>query len=369
MRVFDERNGAFAGLRDTRVLIYWPHGLGDFVHLGTILPFLEPSNTYAITRIGDDFLSMLDGAQGIRVLYTGVREIDDGAKFGVKHLGIDFKHIRNQAMDVMLPDPISTVIDPSEFDAILYTDYPEPTGRFGFPLFSKARVAIDALAGDRVDSIDWNNPLKNVISFQASVEVQARIDEKLCKQFGADARIMLLGTGGHTEPRKTWPADYERELISRWLRSDPCNAVVRFQDHALGIREDARIISLRAFCSADNALFSEVLKALLARAKIYVGVPAGPLHAAMNARIIPVVGIWQAHHPDWYDEYFANSRHLVGRWVATMGFEYRLATKTKPKHLRQSYRYVTSDIVPVDDVWREMQTLLDAELLVDMKSP
>jgi len=36
------------------ILIYWPHGFGDLVFLGHLLPLLNPANHYFIYRIGDD---------------------------------------------------------------------------------------------------------------------------------------------------------------------------------------------------------------------------------------------------------------------------------------------------------------------------
>ncbi|MHB8461483.1 MAG: glycosyltransferase family protein [Vulcanimicrobiaceae bacterium] len=356
--VFDERNLAFSRLRDARVLIYWPHGLGDFVHLGTILPTLEPSNTYTITRIGDDFVSMFDDALGVSTLQTGIRHIDDGSAYGSAHLGIDFKKIRNGPMDVILPDPLASLLDPAQFDAILYTDYPEPTGRFPFPRFSKARASIAALAAQRYDAIRWDEALPNCLSFSPSRSVNEAVAKDFELRFGPQARIMLLGTGGHTEPRKAWPIAYERDLIGRWLANDRRNAVVRFQDEALHLADEARVVSARTMSAGHDVPFAALLKSLLANAMLYVGVPAGPFHAAMNQRRLPVVGIWQSHHPDWFDEPYERSRHIVGRWVATMGFEYRPATTTKPASLRQHYRYVNSDLVPVDDVWREIDALL-----------
>ena len=41
VRAMREDRGRFAALRDARVLIYWPHGLGDWVHFGAIAPLLE----------------------------------------------------------------------------------------------------------------------------------------------------------------------------------------------------------------------------------------------------------------------------------------------------------------------------------------
>ena len=355
--VFDERHSAFSRLRDARVLVYWPHGLGDFVHLGTILPALEPSNTYTITRIGDDFVSIFDGARDVSTIQTGIRRIDDGSSYGSRHLGINFKHIRNGPMEVVLPDPLTSLVHPAQFDAILYTDYPEPAGKLRFPRFSKARAAIAALASHRIDAVQWNEPLQNCLSFSPTAAVDEAVSAEFARRFGAQSRVMLLGTGGHTEPRKEWPSEYERELIRRWVGADAHNAVVRFQDTQLNLPNEERVVSVRTLSERIDVPFGALLKGLLANAALYVGVPAGPFHAAMNQGRIPVVGIWQAHHPDWYDEYNGRSRHLLGRFAAKMG-EHRPATKTKLQSLSQHYRRVVSDHVPVSDVWSEIEHVL-----------
>ena len=40
-----EDRGRFAALRRKRVLIYWPHGFGDWVTFGAVAPLLEPTVT------------------------------------------------------------------------------------------------------------------------------------------------------------------------------------------------------------------------------------------------------------------------------------------------------------------------------------
>ena len=83
MRVFRERLEGFGQVRDTGVLIYWPHGFGDFVFLATILPFLEPSNRYFITRFGDNNTAVFDGCELLTPLYLGFDSTacQDGTKF------------------------------------------------------------------------------------------------------------------------------------------------------------------------------------------------------------------------------------------------------------------------------------------------
>ncbi len=86
-----EDRGRFAALRERRVLVYWPHGFGDWVHLGVLAPLLEPSNRYAVTRFGDDCVSLMEGSPQMFALRSGVRANGDGAQLGIAHLGLRLK--------------------------------------------------------------------------------------------------------------------------------------------------------------------------------------------------------------------------------------------------------------------------------------
>src|SRR6202043_3704765 len=75
-------------------------------------------------------------------------------------------------------------------------------------------------------------------------------------------------------------------------------------------------------------LFARVYKALAARTDLFIGIPAGPLHFTLARGGVPTVGLWLAHHPDWYDEPNPDAVHLVGRYVRDRAFDRRLATTT-----------------------------------------
>src|SRR5580704_4172724 len=58
MRVFTHDSRYAHGLKNSNVLIYFPHGFGDWVQFSYILPHLDPSNRYWITRFGDHNISV-----------------------------------------------------------------------------------------------------------------------------------------------------------------------------------------------------------------------------------------------------------------------------------------------------------------------
>ena len=45
MPVYSDDGRAFGAVTNRRVLIYWPHGFGDFVHLSFVVPLLDPSQS------------------------------------------------------------------------------------------------------------------------------------------------------------------------------------------------------------------------------------------------------------------------------------------------------------------------------------
>ena len=265
-------------------------------------------------------MHLYDRARGVTPLFSGVREIGDGSAQGARHLGIDWKRIRNRPMDVRLPEPLAQNAREAQIGALLYTDYPECDGRNAFPFHTKARALIRALVDPaRLRAIDMTQPLQSAIDFEAPEPARARIETRLRDLVAADEHLYLIGPGGHSSAAKVWPQDRAQDLV-RLLPSFDARARSLIVDEP----------TLRAAFGDLDVPFAHLLVTLLARAHAYVGVPAGPLHAALAMRRSPVVGIWLAHHPDWYDEPNAASLHLTGPLVHRKRFEDRKATRTAP---------------------------------------
>ena len=89
--------------------------------------------------------------------------------------------------------------------------------------------------------------------------------------------------------------------------------------------------------------FARLYKALRARIDLFVGIPAGPLHFTMARGGVPTIGLWLAHHPDWYDEPNPDAIHLIGRYVRDRGFDRRPATTTKPPSLHHRLCYLDTE--------------------------
>ena len=343
-----EDRGRFAELRNARVLIYWPHGLGDWAHLGTIAPLLEQSNAYAVTRFGDDYVSMMEGNRFFEPLRSGVRRPSDGSERGATHLGVALEECNGRRVSLALPEPLDEEVLRFAPEALLWTDYPETEGRTAYPFHTKARnLARLLVRRERLQGFDLSQPLPSTIDFAVSGDVQRRVDERLARFAPPGSRIAVVSRAGVTAARKNWGDGSEFAQVAAALAQR--DARWRF----VSMDEEAphpAVVGFRALLGDVDEPFARVLKALLARTDLAIAVPAGPLHVAMARGGIPIVGLWLAHHPDWYDEPNPNAVHLIGRYVRERGFDRRPATTTKPPSLAHRLEYLDTADVPADAV-------------------
>jgi hypothetical protein len=350
-----EDRGRFADLRDARVLIYWPHGLGDWVHLSAIAPLLEQSNAYAITRFGDDYVSVMEGNHYLTPLFSGVRATGDGSDRGARHLGVTLDQCNGRRITLALPEPLDEAVLRFAPEALLWTDYPETEGKTAYPFHTKARnVARLLVRSERLSGFDLSQPLPSTIDFSVSQELQHRVDERLARFAPAGSRIAVISRAGVTAARKNWGDGSEAAALRRALRGR--DARWRFVSMDADGPDDATA-TFRALFDDLHEPFARLFKALLARVELAVAVPAGPLHVALSRGGIPVVGLWLAHHPDWYDEPNPSAIHLVGRYVRDRGFDRRPATTTKPPSLQHRLQYLDTADVPAEAVLAAVETL------------
>jgi hypothetical protein len=343
-----EDRGRFAALREKRVLIYWPHGLGDWVHFGVVAPLLEASNRYAITRFGDDYVSAMEGNPLVQALWSGVRAASDGADLGAQHLGLTLRRCNGGNVLLQLPPPLSEEVARFAPDRVLWTDYPETEGRTAYPFHTKARnLARLLVRPERLASFDLSRPLKTSLDFTAPPETQRRVDDRLAALREAGTRLCVVSRSGVTAARKNWEDQAQaRAFVSGLRRHSPNWRFISMDDEDLG--DD--VVGFRALSAGIDEPFARVFKAVANRIELFVGIPAGPLHLTLARGGIPTVGLWVAHHPDWYDEPNPDAIHLVGRYVADRGFDRRVATTSKPASLRHRLRYLDAPTIGADAV-------------------
>lgn len=351
-----EDRGRFAALSGRRVLIYWPHGLGDWVHFGTIAAFLEPSNAYAITRFGDDYVSVMEEHPQIRAIRSGVRAPSDGAELGAPHFGLRLRACNGGSVEMQVPSPIERDVNAFAPEILLWTDYPETEGRTAYPFHTKARNLLRLLVpSSRLQSFDLSKPLVNTIDFAAPAATQRLLDERLARLAPPGTRLCVISRAGVTAARKNWGDSTVARQFALHMRNDDDRwRFISMDDEPLG----DRAVGFRELFADLDEPFARLYKALAARTHLFVGIPAGPLHLTMARGGIPTVGLWLAHHPDWYDEPNPAAIHLIGRGVRERGFDRRPATFTKPPSLRHRLRYLDAPLIGAQDVLEAVRALI-----------
>lgn len=341
-----EDRGRFARQTGRNVLVYWPHGFGDWVHFGGIAPLLEPSNRYAITRFGDDYVSVLDGCNVVTPLYSGQRSPGDGGAMGAPNFGLRLRDCNGRRRRLAVPEPLRNAVERFTPEVLLWTDYPETEGRTAFPFHTKARNLVRLLvAPERLKSAQLLEPLQNAIDFAPAPEVLRLVDQRLAEFSPPGTRLCVVSTTGITASRKNWGDGHEaREFLAMLRARSHRWRVLSMDDETLG---DAGF--RRVFASIEQP-FARVFKALATRIELFVGIPAGPLHFVLARGGIPTVGLWLAHHPDWYDEPNPDAIHLIGTYVRERGFDRRPATLTKPPSHAHRIRIVDTRTINANDV-------------------
>ena len=342
--VFDERGGAFAALRNRRILIYWPHGLGDFVHFSYVAPLLNPTNRYYLTRFGDDFVHLYDEGEIVTPMYSGQAAIGDGSLFGARHFGLDFRRLRNREEGLFVPEPLFDRIREANIDAVLYTDYPEHAGGTRYPYHTKARsLARDLVSAERLQTFDLSRPLASSLRFDAPAENRRAVETRLRTFVTREQRLYLIAPGGHTNAAKTWNFSYVLELAAALRARDPLARVLLIDERRSSAMDVPDAPTTTADLFGDTQIpFAHILTTIIRAAHAFIGVPSGPLHTALAIGGRPIVGIWLAHYPDWYDEPCASAIALVGPELYRKRLDRRAASLDRPPSL-------THNIVPFRD--------------------
>lgn len=362
LRAMREDRGRFAALQGDRVFLYWPHGLGDWAHLSAILPMLEPSNSYAIARFGDDYSCILEGDRYIRVLRSGLRALGDGSSLATKHLGLELRRLDGRPRTIRVPEPLGHELEAFAPTALLWTDYPETEGRTPFPFHTKARsLARSLVSSERLHAFDLSKPLATTIDFRVEAGLQEHVDERLRRFAQPGTRLFILSIAGYTAERKNWAQSDARAFVRSLQRDDPHARVIAMEDPSFGEQtawpgRDI-VAGYQELFGDIDAPFARTFLALLNRTTAFVGVPAGPLHVTMVRGGIPTIGLWLAHLPEWYDEPNANATHIIGSAVRERGFDRRPATKTLPTNWHRKIALDTRSI-PADAALAILKELL-----------
>ncbi|MHB8521774.1 MAG: hypothetical protein ACYDH9_13575 [Limisphaerales bacterium] len=368
---FRDVGGRFKSVTNANVLIYWPHGFGDWVFLSYILPLLEPSNHYWITRFGDDTVCLMEDNDWITPLYMGVQSpsCDHGGAVRNRHFGILPETEDGTEREFLFPLPLYRACVECEINVVLKGDFPETWGHLAFPFHTKGRRAARQLVTDeRLASVDWARPLDSTISFKVEPCLTRWVEAQLRSKAGfGERKLCMIARNGYTTVGKNWghrwredlPTDSRREgeecreFMRLMLRRDPKWLFLVMEDRLYEGEHTLRSAEFNAVSYAE--LFGEVgsshlpfglmAKALVNLTDLAVGVPTGPFHLCMAKSEVPTVGICLEQFPSWYDEPKATAIHVLSRNLREAGLFNRPGSFERRDNLKFRVMWVDTRVI------------------------
>jgi hypothetical protein len=380
MRIFNGDEEAFHQVKNACVLIYFPHGFGDWVQLSYVLPVLEPSNRYWITRSGDDNVSVMEGNPHVTPVYLGANVVSDEWD-NTRHLGMGCEPLYGAPMELCVPASLYEVCSQNRIDVVFWTGFLETGGRIGPPFQSKARNMIRCVASAPSAVTSLMRPLRSSICFDVTPWLQQWVEARLKNRIGFGARkLCIIARNGYTSVGKNWghlwrsdlPAGRRREgeecrdFMRLMLRKDSRWTFLSMEDRIFKGEHTVSDSELHAYSFAElfgpvtscNVPFGLVMKALIRVASLVVGVPAGPYHLAMARAEVPTVGIWIEHLPAWFDEPNTCSVHVVSRNVREQGLDRRPGSVASSSEMAFRMTFVHTRIITGEQVMEAAVSLL-----------
>jgi hypothetical protein len=383
-RVHTKEKGDFRALRDSNVLIYFPHGFGDWVQFSYVTRFLNPTNKYWITRYGDDNTSLMEGHDSITPLYLGVNTVqcDCGGDFSNRHFGLVYEEMDGGPQVLQLPTSLHKACEQNGITEIFWHPFPEIHGQIDLPYHTKPRSLIPELASpEDLQRVDLSRPLASTINFEVAPGVQSWVESRLMNFLGWGKRkLCVICRNGYTSVGKNWghlfrddlppPYRYEghecRQFMRLMLKKDPRWTFLIMEDRYFEGVDTVRDAELNAFSYAEifgntqdfRFPFGWMMKAILNCADLSVGVPSGPYHLSMAKRNLPTIGLWIQHLPSWYDEPSDSSIHLITRNLRDSGVDQRPGSFAGKDHLHYRSVELETRYIPAEQVLSAYETLV-----------
>lgn len=322
-------------LRDANIVIYFPHGLGDWVMFSCVAPFLNCNNNQLyITRFGDDYVSLQNNSNTLRPLYSGLPNVhcNDGHDYDRHHFHF---HIPDATLKVTAT--MAAKLQAINCTHICFDGFPEVGGNYyEFPFHSKPRNVLRKIyhAMSAVEKATLNNPLPSCVNTHANDLLTEFVLTRLRQHtpYNSKTKLILISRYGLTSCGKNWghlfrseqypnEADECREFISL-CRKKNSNTVFVSLEH-VGVSGAGSLIDAQnnvfgfhnlfgndAGCSIFTP-FASTLLALMRVADIHVGCPTGSSGVATLFPNLTNVIVWIELFPSWYFEPTANTVNLI----------------------------------------------------------
>ncbi len=313
--------------RNENLLIYWPHGLGDWVFLGFILNHADKSNNYFVTRFGDDYVSILDGAaENIHPIYIteGINH-SHGADQGIPN----FNFYENKT--IIFPKNLASICKENSIRYGAY-GFSETFGYSAFPFHTKARNQLRNFMDENDPAL--KKPLHNCISLEIPNFFEKKLDAIMENELDISRKrkLCLINRTGHTLIEKNWGYSFREETKTGREAEEPRGFIknlkahddkwyfISFEDRALEGDHSLKSKEYDSFSYFEifknkRIPFSFVLKYLLKRCELFVGVPSGPYEVSLLFDNYPNIAIWLNCFPSWYDEPKNDCTYIMGKDV------------------------------------------------------
>jgi len=308
----------FFNLKNENVLIYWPHGLGDWVYLGYILNYADESNNYYVTRYGDDYVSVFDACdkKNVKPLYF-LNGFDPNNGRSISNE--NFQKDRNDNSDfqnLTFPSSIYHLLEEKNIINACFHALPERHGDWAFPFHTKARQQFKCFM-DPSNPI-LHKPLLNIINFEIPNFFKEIISANLLNNstISRSSKLCLINHIGASDGQKNWPATEALKFINSLKEIDGSWKFISFlkSKHKESLHfPDLGCFDFYKIFDNLNVPFSFVLKYLLIQCSLFVGIHSGPYALSVLCENHPTILICKNSLPSWYDEPKKNSVSVISR--------------------------------------------------------
>lgn len=315
-----------ATLNGERILVYFPHGLGDWVMFNSIVQFLSKNNEVFLTCFGDDYVSIQEGSI-IKPAYSGINNphTEDGSVFSKLHF--NFKG------EMELTSGLSDFCSKNNASYFYYEAFYE--GSLERPFHSKARGLLRSISSLMTENEKQSlkTKLPNLLNPSADPFVTNFVSSRLSSytNYTYDSKLILISRYGLTSTGKNWghlfrndkyinEGDEAREFVDLCLKKNSKSFFITMESegvvgtHSLVDHSKNTFSYHELFGSSKEHRFlpfAIVLKSLLSMASLHVGVPTGTMGVASLYENLFCINLWIELFPSRYFEPKENEVNLI----------------------------------------------------------
>ena len=323
----------FKMLTNSKVLIYFPHGVGDWVFLSQILPYLDPSNEYFVTRIGDHNVSLFDGCEHATPIYSGIADTHASAELMGNTSHLNYNSSFHGRQELTMTDTMSNQIDRHGIThAAFLLGFPDPYLQKEAPWHSKARYNTYRYVNMGRKASNFFGDFHPTVNMTVHDETDSIIRPAL-QDFIGDGKLCVICPSGFHNNRRDWGItnrdglhSYQevRDFMNVMKENDPS---WKFLLMSMFDKNDepyleSDLLDCKSYSGLipNDLLFGHAIKSILNLASLAVSSDTGPLHIALCRRDLPVVGVWNTCLPWNYDEPRSGFVNVISKNVVDGGF-------------------------------------------------